>query len=404
MSAMLVRVTGRDRPGITAGLMAVLAAGGAELYDVEQVAVRGRLTLGLLVAVPDGGDVLKELLYYGWENGLHVDFEVVEDASPAPPRRRFAVTVIGHRVTPSDFGAVAEAIAAGGGNIDRIVRLSRYPVVSYELAVSGGDADVIRRAVMAAAAERDVDVAVQAEGLLRRATRLVVLDMDSTLVQDEIVDLIAEEVGVGDRVKEITARAMAGELDFDEAIRERVSLLEGTPVEVLEVIARRVRLTPGARTFVRALKRMGMKVAVVSGGFTFFTERIRDQLGLDHAFGTPLEVVDGVLTGRLAGPPVDRAAKAEIVRRLAQQEGITLAQVMAVGDGANDVDMLATAGLGVAFNAKPVVREVADTAVSVPYLDALLFLLGVRREDVELADAEEEAAGEPVPVEGLPPI
>lgn len=397
-------MVGRDRPGITARLMAILSQGGADLYDVEQVVVRGRLNLGLLVHVPDGGSLLKDLLYFGWEEGLQIDFEVVEEPKKPSGRRRLVVTVIGARVGPDAFGAVAEAIAEGGGNIDRIVRLSRYPVVSYELAVSGGRLDSIREGLMEASSRFRIDVAVQAEGLARRATRLVVLDMDSTLVQDEIIDLLAAETGVEEEVRSITERAMAGELDFEASLRARVRLLAGTPVDVLDRVAARVRLTPGARTFVRTLKRLGMKVAVVSGGFTYFTERIRRELGLDHAFGSTLEVVDGRLTGELVGPVVDRAAKAEIVRRIAEEEGISLGQVMAVGDGANDLDMLAIAGLGVAFNAKPVVREAADTAVTVPYLDAILFLLGIRREEVDEADADDALPVEPVPVEGLPPI
>ncbi len=384
-----------DRPGITAGLMKVLAAEGVELYDVEQVVVRGRLTLGLLIAVPEGRSTIKNLLFHAWQAGLDIDFEVVEDA---PPERgvETVVTVIGPGVGPAAFGAVAQAIADAGGNIERISRLSRYPVVSYEIGVRGGDPVRIRADLSAVAVDHGVDVAVQPEGLTRRAKRLVVLDVDSTLVQDEVIDLLAAEAGVKAEVAEITARAMAGELDFAEALAERVRRLAGLDELALERVRRRIRLTPGARTFIRTLQRMGMKTAIVSGGFSVFVDRIAEDLGVDRAVANDLEIEGGRLTGRIIGPVVDRERKAAILREVAAEQGIPLDQVVAVGDGANDVEMLATAGLGVAFNAKPAARDAADTSLSVPYLDAILFLLGVRRDEVD--------ESEPVPVDGLPPV
>jgi phosphoserine phosphatase len=395
VSTILIRVSGRDRPGITAALMDRLAAGGAEIFDVEQVVLRGRLTLGVLVDVPEGATTVKDVLFLGWERDLQVDFEIVED-QPEVPQPRSVVTIIGPRVGAEAFGAAASAIAGAAGNIDRIIRLSRYPVVSYELAVRGGDLDGMREALLRVSSELPVDIAVQAEGLDRRAKRLVVLDVDSTLIQDEVIDLLAEEAGVVERVRELTAAAMTGSVDFERALRDRVALLEGLDREALDRVWAKVRLTPGARTFVRTLHRLGMKVAVISGGFTEFTDRLRLDLGLDHAFANQLEVVDGRLTGRLIGPIVDRARKAEILRDVADAEGIPLEQTVAVGDGANDLDMLAAAGLGIAFNAKPVVRTAADTALRVPYLDAILFLLGIRRDEVD--------PSEPVPVDGLPPV
>ncbi len=382
---VLVRVSGPDRPGLTASLMALLDRAGATVQDVEQVVVRRRLTLALAVEVPDDRDVLKELLLFGWEHRVEVDFEIVEAAatvrSPA-----VVVTVMAPDVGPGDLGAVAGAIAGAGGNIDRIVRLSRYPVVSYELVVTGGDPDGMRHDLLALADERGVDVAVQRDGLGRRAKRLVVLDVDSTLIQDEVIELLADHVGCGAQVRDITARAMAGELDFEAALRERVGLLAGLPESELLAARDRLRLTPGARTFVRTLRRLGYKLAIVSGGFTVFTEALRVELRLDHAYANQLEIVDGVCTGRLVGEIVDRERKAELLGRIAAQEGILVEQTVAVGDGANDIDMLAAAGLGIAFNAKPVVNQAADTAVRVPYLDAVLFLLGVSREEVEAAD------------------
>jgi phosphoserine phosphatase len=395
-STILVRVFGPDGPGLTAGLMDVLSAGGCELYDVEQVVIRSRLSLNVLVSVPDDQSTVRDVLFYAWEHGLGADFEPVTD-SPGPTPHRFAVSVIGTRVTPEAFGAVAEAIAASGGNIDSIERLARYPVVSYELAVSGGDQRAMRAALLETSAAFGVDVAVQAEGIARRSKRLVVMDVDSTLIQDEIIDLLAEEAGQAQEVAAITEKAMAGDLDFNEALRARVAALAGLPVNSLESVAARIQLTPGARTFVRTLKKMGMKIGIVSGGFTWFTDRLAKDLGLDHAYANELEIKDDRLTGRIIGAPVDRSRKAEILTEIARQEGIALDQVVAIGDGANDLDMLATAGLGIAFNAKPLVRDAAHSAVSVPYLDAILFVLGIRRDEVD--------ASESVPtVEGLPPV
>jgi phosphoserine phosphatase len=244
----------------------------------------------------------------------------------------------------------------------------------------------MRAALLEASQVCGIDIAVQREGLLRRAARLVVMDVDSTLIQDEVIDLLAAHAGCESEVVAITERAMRGELDFEQSLRERVRLLAGLPVSVFDTVRTQVRLTPGARTFVRTLRRLGFRTAIVSGGFTPVTDHLQRELGLDYAFANELEVVDGVITGELIGQVVDRAGKAAIVRHVAAAEGVSLDQVVAIGDGANDLDMLAIAGLGVAFNAKPAVRAAAPTAVNVPYLDAILFLLGVRREDVEIAD------------------
>lgn len=404
-STILVNVHGPDQPGISAGLMDVLTATGAEVYDIEQIVVRGRLTLNVLIGVDGQKATIRDLLLFGWEQRLHIEFEVV-DPLPTPVKSMMAVTVLGERIGPEDFGAVARSIAEGGGNIERIFRLSRYPVVSYELAVSDGDIHKIREQLINTAAERPIDIAIQPEGLERRAKRMVVMDVDSTLIENEVINLLAEEAGVGDKVAEITATALRGEIDFEESLRERVALLEGLGEDALDRVRQRITVTPGARTFIRTLRRMGMKTAIVSAGFTRFADRLAADLGIDHSLSNTLDIQGGVLTGKLAGELVDGPGKATFLREIAAKEGISPAQVVAVGDGANDLDMLAAAGLGIAFNAKPVVKERADTSVSVPYLDAILFLMGVRRDHVEAADAADpdfEQQGL-IEVPGIPPV
>ena len=356
---------------------------GATVLDVEQVVVRQRLSLDVLVAVAGGDDPLKELLLFGFKRDLQIDLEDIE-TEPVEPRYPQAVTLLGPELSPVELAAATAAIADARGNIDRIVRLSKYPVMSYELSVSNGDPDQIRTNLLAAAAEHPgLDVAVQPLDLSRRAKRLVVLDVDSTLIQDEVIDLLAEQAGCHAEVAELTRRAMAGELGFAESLTERVALLEGLDELAVERAFRSLRLTPGARTFCRTLHRLGYVTAIVSGGFTVFTDRLVRKLGLTYSKANELEIEQGRLTGRLVGPIVDRAAKAEFLREVATIEGVPLEQTVAVGDGANDIDMLATAGLGIAFNAKPIVAEAADTELRVPYLDAILFMLGVRRSEIE---------------------
>ncbi|HEX8510013.1 MAG TPA: phosphoserine phosphatase SerB [Propionibacteriaceae bacterium] len=391
---LLIRVSGADQPRLTFDLLTLLAAAGAELEDMEQIVVRERVTLDVLVRVAGAADrLVRDVLFWGFSSGLQVTFEQVESQSRRALLPRHAVTVLASTLSPTALAAVTGAIAATGGNIDRLVRLATEPVVAYDLVVIAPDATAMRSALGRVAAEHHVDIAVQDDGLARRAQRLVVMDVDSTLIQDEVIELLADEAGHGDEVAAVTARAMAGELDFEASLRARVRLLRGLDSAAIERARARIRFTPGARTFVATLRRLGYVVAVLSGGFTVFTDRLQADLSLDYAYANTLEVVDGLVTGEVLGPVLDRARKAELLREIAAAEDVPLSQTVAVGDGANDLDMLAAAGLGIAFNAKPTVRSQADTTVSVPYLDAILFMLGLRGVDVERAESNSSGSG-----------
>jgi phosphoserine phosphatase len=266
--------------------------------------------------------------------------------------------------------------------------MARYPVTAIDLHVSGAATEALRTVLAAEAARQSVDVAVQPANLLRRGTRLIVMDVDSTLIQGEVIEMIAAHAGCEAEVAAVTESAMRGEIDFEESLRARVALLEGVPAAALDEVYDSITLAPGARTMVRTLRRLGYRFAIVSGGFSQITDRLAADLGIHFARANELEIVDGRLTGRIAGPVVDRAGKAAALREFAAEIGVPLAAVIAVGDGANDLDMLNAAGLGIAYNAKPLVRDAADTAVNVPYLDTIMYLLGISREEVEAADAE----------------
>ncbi|MEV5570474.1 phosphoserine phosphatase SerB [Spirillospora sp. NPDC052269] len=387
---LLITLTGRDRPGVTSRLFATLAGFPVTVADVEQVVIRGRLVLGVLVSYADGADIGR--VWTAAERvatDLDMEVELSTGRDRAVPRRRgrLHVTVLGAPLLPAAMAGIAGRIAANGANIDRIERLAGYPVTCIEMDVSGADAGALRAALAQEAAERQVDVAVQPGGLQRRAKRLIVMDVDSTLILGEVIELLAEEAGCLDEVAKVTEAAMRGELDFEGSLRERVALLAGLDAAALEIVRKKIELAAGARTMVRTLKRLDYKFAIVSGGFTQVTDALVEDLGIDYSAANTLEVENGRLTGRVVGPVIDRAGKAAALRRFAREAGIPVSQTVAIGDGANDLDMLQAAGLGIAYNAKPVVRQAADTAVNVPYLDTILFLLGISREDVEAADA-----------------
>jgi phosphoserine phosphatase len=388
VESLLVTVTGPDHPGVTLAVFEALARPGVEVLDVEQAVVRGSLVLSVLVtAGPDLGAAMAAVHRAAAAQGMTVTCTAGRGDNAPRKAGRLHVTVLARPLLPVAVAAIAGALAAHGANIDRVRRLSRWPVTTVEFDVSGDDPDLLRRELATVAARHGVDVAVSRAGLGRRGRRLVVMDVDSTLIQDEVIELLAAHAGRAEEVAAVTERAMRGELDFAASLHERVACLAGLPVSVFAEVRDAVRLTPGARTLCRTLRRLGFTLAVVSGGFIEVVGPLAADLGIHHAHANALEVRDGVLTGRVLGNVVDRAGKADALRRFAAEEHLPLERTIAVGDGANDLDMLAAAGLGIAFNAKPVVRAQADTAVNVPYLDVVLYLLGIPRSEVEEADA-----------------
>lgn len=387
-ATFLVTVSGPDRVGVGAELFAALSqleGASVRLLDVAQITIRGTLVLCAEVA----GESLSEAAIVASLNahpiegqGIAVKVQKVDDGATAPGRR-LLVTLLAPVIDARQLREVFRAIAASGATCERIVHLASYPVECYELIVIGPDHDRLRAALVGAAKPLGIDLAVQRAGLHRRAKHLVVMDADSTLLQDEVIDLLAEVCGRADEVASVTAAAMNGEIDFAESLRRRVALLAGLPTSVLDDVRSRLRLAPGARTLLRTLGRLGYVPAVVSGGFAEVLAPLLDELGVEYLEANRLEIDDGRLTGRVLEPIVDRAGKARALRHFAEEVGVPLEQTVAVGDGANDIDMLAAAGLGIAFNAKAVVAEHADTALSVPYLDAVLYFLGISREEIE---------------------
>ncbi|MGV0741956.1 phosphoserine phosphatase SerB [Mycolicibacterium sp. XJ870] len=393
-SSVLITVTGVDQPGVTSALFEVLSRHKVELRNVEQVVIRGRLTLGVLVAAPaevaDADGLRSDVEAAIHRVGLDVTIERSDDLPVMREPSTHTIVVLGRPITAESFGVVARAVAALGVNIDTIRGVSDYPVTGLELRVSvpsGAAYGQLQAALAQVAVDEAVDIALEDYSLSRRAKRLIVFDVDSTLIQGEVIEMLAARVGAEAAVAEVTEAAMRGELDFAESLHRRVATLAGLPAEVLDEVADQLELTPGARTTIRTLRRLGYHCGVVSGGFRQVIQPLAEELMLDFVAANHLEVVDGKLTGRVIGPVIDRPGKAKALRDFASQAGVPMEQTVAVGDGANDIDMLAAAGLGVAFNAKPALREVADASLSHPYLDTVLFILGITRGEIEAADA-----------------
>jgi phosphoserine phosphatase len=387
----LILLSGVDTPGITEALFTTLAPFAITVLDIEQVVARDRVILTVLISLnPDHALTIEEDLNACAEK-LGVDiatsFQVQESSTIAVKSGLIHVVALGNPLKPASIAAIAAEIAEHGGNIERIHRTASYPITAIEFIVSQVDISCVRAGLAEVALGEGVDIAVSPGGLMRWAKKLVVMDVDSTLIAQEVIELLGAHAGVGEQIKQITESAMRGELDFEASLRARVALLKGLPQSVLDDVRGEISLTPGARTLVTTLQKLGHSVAVVSGGFLTVIEPLLHELNIKHYRANSLEIQDGLLTGNLIGPIIDRAAKAQALHDFATAEGVSISQTIAIGDGANDLDMIAAAGLGIAFNAKPAVKAAADSSVTAPYLDSVLYLLGITREDIEEAGA-----------------
>jgi phosphoserine phosphatase len=387
----LILVSGVDSPGITKALFDTLSPFAVTVIDVEQVVIRQRLILTVLISLnPDHAEAIDEdLIACAAELSVDIATSFSEQGGQSIAAKSGLVHVVAlaNPMPPSAIAAIAESIAHEGGNIERIHRTASYPITAIEFIVSGVEVITLRHNLAKVAAHAAIDIAVSPGGLMRWAKKLVVLDVDSTLIQQEVIELLAAHAGVQSEVSTITEQAMRGEIDFAQSLKARVALLEGVPESAIAEVREQILLTPGARTLVETLKKLGHSVAVVSGGFTEVIEPILKDLGITHYRANTLGIINGKLSGFVDGPIIDRAAKAQALRDFAALESVDLEQTIAIGDGANDLDMIAIAGMGIAFNAKPAVKAAADSSVSAPFLDSVLYLLGITREEIEEAGA-----------------
>ena len=397
----VVTTSGPDRPGVSAAFFTALAGHGVQLLDVEQTNFRGRLMLAALVGM--GPQVLTELerdLRAGlWEFGQRVTIETSGDAnSVSRPSSTHVVVALGNPVTAAAVSRLGEVLASFDANINVIRGIAQHPVTGLEFRITiphytPGDGTEIRKRLAELSAELGIDIAMEHAGLHRRAKRLVCFDCDSTLITGEVIEMLAAHAGREAEVAEVTERAMRGELDFEESLRERVKTLAGLDASVIDDVAASIELTPGARTTIRTLNSLGYRTAVVSGGFIQVLESLAADLQLDYVRANTLEIVNGTLTGRVTGKVVDRTAKADYLEEFAADSGLSMSQTVAVGDGANDIDMLSRAGLGIAFNAKPALKEIADASVNHPFLDEVLYILGIPRDEIDLLNTQAGVEG-----------
>ena len=391
----LILLSGSDAPGVTSALFETLSPFNVVVLDLEQVVIRGRLILTTLIRLDPAHSSAIEADLTLLAAKLELDFAIdyLDLALPkiSPNSRLLHVVLLSEKLEPAAVSAVAGAIAHAGGNIDRIRRTAAKPLtaIEFDLSILVDEAETLarlRKELASVAISNAVDLAVEEGGLTRRAKRVVLLDMDSTLIQQEVIDLLAEKAGVGDQVAAITAAAMAGNLDFSASLSARVKLLAGLSESAIAEVGAEIKLSAGARTLIRTLHALGHKVGVVSGGFLNVIEPLLTELQVDFYRANTLEVRNGVLTGAVVGPIIDRAAKAAALKEFALQEKVELSQTIAIGDGANDLDMIEAAGLGIAFNAKPAVRAAADSSLTSPYLDSVLYLMGITRDEIESAE------------------
>ena len=383
----LILLSGVDTPGISSALFSALEPFKITILDIEQVVIRSRLILTVLIELDPAHAAAVESDLNECAKNLNVDiatsFSNESMQSIAQKTGLIHVTALAQKITPGAIAELATDIASTGGNIERIHRSASFPLTAIEFLVSGAHSESLRASLGPTAKKFGIDIAVQNSGLNRFARKLVVMDVDSTLIEQEVIDLLAEAAGVGEQVRSITESAMRGELDFEASLRKRVSLLKGQSTSIIDEVTAKISLTPGARTLIRTLNKLGHGVGLVSGGFSQVIDPIAAQLGIANVRSNTLEIINGVITGDLQGPIIDRAGKAKALQDFAEIERVSLANTIAIGDGANDLDMIATAGLGIAFNAKPTVQEVAQSALNAPYLDSVLFILGISREDIE---------------------
>ena len=386
----LILITGEDKSGVSHALFSALSPFTIHIIDIEQVVIRGRLILTILIAMDPNhisaieGDLLESLAPFEMDVAIDLHAQSA-DAISENSGNSYFLTVVANAIAPSDINSLTEVIAKYAGNIESVRRTADLPVTAIEFHFSlplDCEIETFRSELRENSKDLKVDIALEVAGLGRKAKRIVFLDMDSTFIQQEVIDLLAEKAGVGSEVSRVTEAAMRGELDFSQSLTQRTALLANAPAEIFEEVSKQIVLTPGAKTLVSTLHKLGHKVGIVSGGFLNVIEPLLKELNIDYYRANTLEVVDGKLTGRIVGEIVDRKAKADSLQEFAAAEGVPLSQTIAIGDGANDLDMINLAGLGIAFNAKPKVQELADTTINNPYLDSVLYFMGISREEL----------------------